>query len=209
MASGGLFFAARPVLARTRRFLDWRACKPKVGLRTSSHTAVRLRCELAIHPVPGRWLDWRLESGWLPSRAASTSVLPGACRPQRCPSARSARTRPNATFPPSSARASASSRRFCRVLLSLVRPAHVSLASPARVDGDTAGLSRRGRSPRSFAGGARVRRHSGRREVVAHDARSERGLGLGHPLLLPAARPGGTCGGVSFHWGRGDGVRVG
>ena len=44
-----LFFAARPVLARTRRFLDSRACKPKVGLRTS-HTAVRLRCELAINP---------------------------------------------------------------------------------------------------------------------------------------------------------------
>ena len=29
------------------------------------------------------------------------------------------------------------------------------------------------------------------REVVAHDARRERRLGLGHPLLLPAARPGG------------------
>ena len=30
------------VLARTRRFLDSRACKPKVGLRNRSHTAVRL-----------------------------------------------------------------------------------------------------------------------------------------------------------------------
>ena len=28
-------------------------------------------------------------------------------------------------------------------------------------------------------------------EVIAHDARRERRLGLGHPLLLPAARPGG------------------
>ena len=73
----------------------------------------------------------------------------------------------------------------------------------SRVDGV------RGRSPRSFAGGARVRRNSGSRKVVAHDARRERGLGLGHPLLLPAARPGGTSGGVSFHWDRGDGVRVG
>ena len=62
-------------------------------------------------PVPRRWLPSRAESNWLPSRAASTSGLPGACRQRRCLSARSARTRPNAIFPPSSARASASSRR--------------------------------------------------------------------------------------------------
>ena len=89
------------------------SCKPKVGLRTP---LVAHSCKLAINPRIERWLPSREERKWLPSRAASTSVLPGACRPQRCPSARSVRTRPNVTFPPSSARASATSRRFCRVL---------------------------------------------------------------------------------------------
>ena len=176
MASEGLSFAARPVLARTRRFLDSRACKPKVGLRTALLTAVRLRCELANQPVPGeRWLPSRAERKWLPSRAASTSVLPGACRPQRCPSARSVRTRPNVIFPPSSARASASLRRFCRVLFIFGRSgARLAGVTGSRRRHNGAALasmasprSRRGRSPRSFAGGARVRRHSGRREVVA------------------------------------------
>ena len=194
------------VLARTRRFLDWRACKPKVGLRTSSHTAVRLRCELAINGCPRG--NKRADGCPRAQRAraccqqepAKNSAAPARVQREH-DQTRYSRLRPRAH--PRVRGGSAAS------FLSLVGPARVSLASPARVDGDTAGLSRRGRSPRSFAGGARVRRHSGRREVVAHDARSERGLGLGHPLLLPAARPGGTCGGVSFHWGRGDGVRVG
>ena len=166
MASEGLSFAARPVLARTRRFLDSRACKPKVGLRTALLTAVRLRCELANQPVPGeRWLPSRAERKWLPSRAASTSVLPGACRPQRCPSAHSVRTRPNVIFPPSSARASASLRRFCRVLFIFGR-ARVSLASPARVDGITARLSRRWRHRARVEGAHRARSQAARECVV-------------------------------------------
>ena len=161
MASEGLFFAARPVLARTRRFLDWRACKPKVGLRTSSHTAVRLRCELSINGCPrgnkradGCPRAQRARAGcqapagsravrrlginqilaarptaesWGPSTPSTRHLLDGAAVPvprrvlvekglrapnlRTGPNERSARTRKNAIFPPSSARASASSRR--------------------------------------------------------------------------------------------------
>jgi hypothetical protein len=65
------------------------------------------------------------------------------------------------------------------------RLASTAIRRSSRVEGVTVRLSRRRRhgaalastvSPLSFAGGARVRRHSGGGEVVAHDARRERGL---------------------------------
>ena len=141
----GLFFAARPVLARTRRFLDWRACKPKVGLRTSSHTAVRLRCELAINPF--------LDDGC--PRAQKGNGCPRAQRARACcqePAGRSAaparvqrehdQTRYSHLRPRAHPRVRGGSAAS---FLSLVGPARVSLASPARVNGVTALLLRRRR----------------------------------------------------------------
>ena len=158
------------VLARTRRFLDWRACKPKVGLRTSSHTVVKLRCELAINQsrrMAAQALRERMAALARSEHERAARSLPAAALPQRAFSENTTK-RDIPTF------VRARIREFEAVLprpfyLWSVRRAsrwRHRLASTAsrrcsRVDGV------RGRSPRSFAGGARVRRHSGRGEVVA------------------------------------------
>ena len=173
------------VLARTRRFLDWRACKPKVGLRTSSHTSVRLRCELATNP------SWTMAAQALRERMAALArseheraarSLPAAALPQRAFSENTTK-RDIPTFVRARIREFEAARECVVILAACLGVLFFESRRSSRWRGERADSHETHKKITKT-------KNTGR-EVVAHDARRERRLGLGHPLLLPAARPGG------------------